>query len=274
MVARYARGANIDEPLAMLRSGATSYYEADGLGSLTSLSNTSGALAQTYTFDSLGNQTACSGSLTNPFRYTGREFDTETNLYFYRARYYDQTVGRFLSEDPIRFESGVNFYAYALNNPSNNTDPSGLDVVVCLYQGSAHGYGHVGYGFPGDQFTVGFYPVGPSRFWPTRQWQRYNGPGVLSSDAGDEGPMVCKLIHTTPDQDACMLQQRTNRLRDPGTYNLSNRQCTSFVRDSLKTCGIPPAPTLDRFQTNGSQAYLAFRFLIYRQKHRNEVAVA
>jgi YD repeat-containing protein len=51
VVARYAQTENVDEPLAMLRSSATSYYHADGLGSVTSLSNTAGALAQTYTFD-------------------------------------------------------------------------------------------------------------------------------------------------------------------------------------------------------------------------------
>ena len=94
VVARYARTEIIDEPLAMLRGGATSYYNADGLGSITSLSNASGTIAQTYTFDSFGNQTASSGSLTNWFQYTGREFDTETSLYYYRARYYDACAGR------------------------------------------------------------------------------------------------------------------------------------------------------------------------------------
>jgi len=73
----------------MLRSSTTSYYEADGLGSVTSLSGGAGALAQTYTFDSFGKQTAASGSLTNPFQYTARESDAETGLYYYRARYYD-----------------------------------------------------------------------------------------------------------------------------------------------------------------------------------------
>ena|ERR1700736_6644282 len=92
--ARYAQGPNIDEPLAVLRAGATSFYNADGLKSVTSLSNTAGSLAQTYTFDSFGNQIASSGSLMNPFRSTGREFDTETNLYYYRARYYDSSTGR------------------------------------------------------------------------------------------------------------------------------------------------------------------------------------
>ena len=96
-VARYSQTDNIDEPLAMLRSGATSYYHADGLGSISSLSNAAGALAQSYTYDSFGNVTATTGSLTNPFRYTGRDFDTETNLQFSRARYYDPKAGRFVS---------------------------------------------------------------------------------------------------------------------------------------------------------------------------------
>ncbi|HXJ17122.1 MAG TPA: RHS repeat-associated core domain-containing protein, partial [Candidatus Polarisedimenticolia bacterium] len=91
VVARYTQGQNIDEPLAMSRSAVTSYYEADGLGSVTSLTNGAGALVQTYTFDSFGKQIASNGSLTNPFQYTAREFDTETGLYYYRARYYDPT---------------------------------------------------------------------------------------------------------------------------------------------------------------------------------------
>src|SRR5712691_4632004 len=125
VVARYEDTQNIDEPLAMLRSGATNFYHADGLGSVTSLSNSAGALAQTYTFDSFGKQTGSSGSLVNPFQYTARESDTETGLYYYRARYYDATGGRFASEDPLRFKTGVNFYSYVKNNPINLSDPTG-----------------------------------------------------------------------------------------------------------------------------------------------------
>jgi RHS repeat-associated protein len=141
-VARYTHGLKIDEPLAMLRSGATSYYHADGLGSLTSLSNSAGALAQTYTYDSFGKQTASSGSLTNPFQYTGREFDSETGLYFYRARYYDPSTGRFLSEDPLQHDGGNNFYAYVLNDPLNLTDAFGKQsnsVDSALTQAIARG---------------------------------------------------------------------------------------------------------------------------------------
>lgn len=135
VVARYSQGLNIDEPLAMLRSSTTSYYEADGLGSITSLSSGAGALAQTYTFDSFGKQTASSGSLTNPFQYTARESDPETGLYYYRARYYDPSPGRFLIEDPLAFESDdLNFYAYVANSPATDSDPLGLCRI--LFNGS------------------------------------------------------------------------------------------------------------------------------------------
>jgi RHS repeat-associated protein len=128
VVSRYAQTQNIDEPLAELRSGTTSHYEADGLGSITSLTNAAGAIANTYTYDSYGNLTASSGSVSNPFQYTGRELDTETGLYYYRARYYDPSAGRFLSEDPIQFNGGFNFYKYTVNSPTNFVDPSGDQI--------------------------------------------------------------------------------------------------------------------------------------------------
>lgn len=126
LVARYAQTENIDEPLAEVRSGMTSYYEADGLGSVTSLTNSAGATAQTYTYDSFGKQTGSSGSLTNPFQYTGRESDAEIGLYYYRARYYDSFAGRFVSEDPIGYAGGSNFYLYVDNAPADFSDPIGL----------------------------------------------------------------------------------------------------------------------------------------------------
>src|SRR5205809_6357541 len=70
VVARYSQTQHIDEPLAILRNSTTSYYQADGLGSITSLSNTAGSLAQSYTFDPFGKQTASSGSLTYPVQST------------------------------------------------------------------------------------------------------------------------------------------------------------------------------------------------------------
>lgn len=125
-LARYAQDQGIDEPLAELSSSTTSYYEQDGLNSVSSLSNGSGALANTFTYDSFGTLTASTGTLSNPFQYTGREFDQETGLYFYRARYFDQNLGRFISGDPVGFRGqDINLYRYVKNQPSGFVDPSG-----------------------------------------------------------------------------------------------------------------------------------------------------
>ena len=105
-ITRYTQGLNIDEPLVELRSGTVGYYQADGLGSITTLSNASGAVAANYTYDSFGNIVGSSGSLPDTLRYTSREFDSESNLQFSRARYYDPTAGRFLSQDPLKFFGG------------------------------------------------------------------------------------------------------------------------------------------------------------------------
>jgi len=155
VVARYMQTINIDEPLAMLRSSTTSYYDADGLGSITSLSSSAGSLAQTYGYDSFGKQTSSSGSLTNPFEYTARESDPETGLYYYRARYYDNCIGRFLNEDPVSFAGGIDFYQYVGNNPMLRKDPHGL------WQFSIGGGAEIGvlvtFGHNSGQWNFGVY---------------------------------------------------------------------------------------------------------------------
>jgi len=140
-VARYSQGVGVDQPVSMTRSGVTGFYEADGLGSITSLTNSAGSTTDTYTYDSFGNATASSGNTSNPFRYTGRERDPETGIYYYRARYYDPAVGRFLSEDPVRFKGGINFYAYVGNRPLIHIDPLGTWAAGILGLGGMVGIG-------------------------------------------------------------------------------------------------------------------------------------
>src|SRR2546427_7981934 len=110
----------------MYRWGAGYAYHADGLGSIGGLTDATGNIAATYTYDSFGNLTASTGTVTNPYRYTAREFDTETGIYYYRARYYFQGVGRFASEDPLSFNVALNFYPYVNGSPLNFSDPRGL----------------------------------------------------------------------------------------------------------------------------------------------------
>jgi RHS repeat-associated protein len=124
---RYVHGPGIDQPLASVDgAGAVGYFLADHLGSIVQTTNAAAQLTLTRQYDPYGNILA--GQATSGYAFTGREWDSETGLHYYRARYYDAKVGRFLSEDPIGFTAGINFYSYALNTPSRFTDPYGLEV--------------------------------------------------------------------------------------------------------------------------------------------------
>ena len=128
LTASYIYGPNIDEPLSADIDNNRIYYHADGLGSITTLTNHMGHKVQQYDYDSFGNIKSTPFWIKQPFTFTAREFDYETGMYFYRARYYDPQAGRFITKDPIGFGGGTNFYAYVENNPVNGTDPYGLWV--------------------------------------------------------------------------------------------------------------------------------------------------
>ena len=126
---RYLHGPGIDEPLALHQGRNTYYYHADGLGSITALTDRRGRVVQSYHYDSFGNLHNQKNRIKQPYTFTAREYDRETGLYYYRARYYDAMAGRFISKDPIGFEGdGPNLYAYVLNNPINFIDPLGLNA--------------------------------------------------------------------------------------------------------------------------------------------------
>ncbi|MBI5756808.1 MAG: RHS repeat-associated core domain-containing protein [Nitrospirae bacterium] len=160
--ASYLRSLNIDEPF-IRQSNSTEYYHTDALGSVFALTDQTGAVQTTYRYDPFGN-TTITGTSSNPFQYTGREND-RTGLYYYRARYYNPVIQRFVSQDPLTFP--INFrllqaiglidecnsriqgeayaravlsaigsnikefhpYTYVNNNPLAANDPSGLGPV-------------------------------------------------------------------------------------------------------------------------------------------------
>ena len=112
-------------------AGAPVFYHQDGLGSVTDLTDNTGATLQSYAYDAYGTLVEQTGSVVQPYTYTGREFDQETGLYYYRKRYYDSANGIFLQKDPIGFTSGdANLYKYTKGNPANATDPFGLTTLM------------------------------------------------------------------------------------------------------------------------------------------------
>jgi RHS repeat-associated protein len=114
----------------MTREGQTYFYHADGLGSIRQLSDSTGTSVQSYTYNSFGQIVDQQDSITNPYTFTGREYDPETGLYYYRARYYDPRIGQFLQEDPVAGwlvePQSLNLHSYVFNNPIDLVDLWGL----------------------------------------------------------------------------------------------------------------------------------------------------
>jgi RHS repeat-associated protein len=110
----------------------TYYYHRDHQNSILSLTDKEGKIIESYRYDAYGNITHTTKTVEtyNPYGYTGRETDTD-DLYYYRARYYDPTIGRFITPDPIEFAGGdTNFYRYVGNDPVNFRDDSGFSAVA------------------------------------------------------------------------------------------------------------------------------------------------
>ncbi len=157
LLASYVYGEGIDEILTMAKGAQTYYYFYDGLGSVTDITNTNGEVIESYQYDVYGQPNHLS-AIGNRYHFTGREYDGETGLYCYRARYYSPAIGRFLQKDPltwtpsdarISYQDNVvsNFvrdflktkgifdtqllhtYNYVANNPVNWVDPMGYGKV-------------------------------------------------------------------------------------------------------------------------------------------------
>jgi len=121
-----------DQTFLRTDGGGARYPITDALGSIIGLTDAAGSIATTYTYEPYGRTTRTGATSTNAQQYTARENDGLA-LYYYRARYYNPTFGRFISEDPAGFRSSdYNLYRYVAGSPTNATDPSGrvVDTVV------------------------------------------------------------------------------------------------------------------------------------------------
>jgi RHS repeat-associated protein len=119
-----------DEVFLRTDSAGARNFPTDALGSTIALTDSSAAFQTTYTFEPFGNTAPTGSSTTNSFAYTGRELDA-TGLYFYRARYYNPQLQRFISEDPLDFLGGMDLYSCATNDPVDFGDPLGLRSCDC-----------------------------------------------------------------------------------------------------------------------------------------------
>ncbi len=128
-------GLGVDEHLVRTDPGWTQYFLSDALGSTLALADSSGSVLTQYTYEPFGQTNVTGAPAPQSFQYTGREND-ETALYYHRARYYSPLMARFVSEDPLGFAAGINFYVYAENSPLQFKDPFGLspwDCIKCFF---------------------------------------------------------------------------------------------------------------------------------------------
>jgi RHS repeat-associated protein len=129
----YGNGLEIDDKLwQKIGTGSTKYFTVDHLGSTRALTDANGASLDSFSTDAFGDGwiiivNSNGDTITRTrYQYTGREIDVETGLMYYRARFYDPAIGRFVSEDPIGLAGGINLYGYVGNDPVNFVDPDGL----------------------------------------------------------------------------------------------------------------------------------------------------
>lgn len=122
----YLQGLGIDHPVFFKDAGGIYFYHYDQNGNVIALTDAKGEVVNQYVYGPFGKAIQKKEKVQNPFQYTGREWEDSFGLYYYRARYYDPAIYRFISEDLIKNE---NLYVYADNDPVNRVDPFGLATV-------------------------------------------------------------------------------------------------------------------------------------------------
>ena len=128
----YVRGTNLLAKFSKQSGNVKTdyqYYTQNAHGDVVNLTDSTGAITKSYKYDAFGVEQNVDDADNNAFRYCGEYYDSESGTIYLRARYYDPTIGRFISRDSVTGENtdplSLNLYTYCHNNPIIGTDPSG-----------------------------------------------------------------------------------------------------------------------------------------------------
>ncbi|MBQ9216766.1 MAG: RHS repeat protein [Muribaculaceae bacterium] len=135
----YLYGNNIDETLQMTKGSSQYYYHSNHLGSTMALSDANGATIEQVDYDAFGlptfldvnNNPTTQSSIGNNILFTGRNYDAEFSTYYYRARFMQPSIGRFMQHDPLLYKDAMNLYLYVGNMPIMKVDPMGEESKSC-----------------------------------------------------------------------------------------------------------------------------------------------
>jgi len=174
-------------------------------------------------------------------------------LYYYRARYYKPSLGRFLQTDPIKYRGGLNLYTYCGNNSVKFVDPMGLDVWV----GKSGAHMNINVGNPKGSHSSYSYGLKGSRFNMLNPFTRTGE--VYKDDSGSDGVDGDKYIETTPEQDSQIEAGLDSVVGTEGPYDFWNNDCRTFsneVFDALKDMldSIPDVPEDSEDQKNSESS--------------------
>ena len=252
----YVYSSSIDKPILLETGSQFYYYIADRQGSVWGLTDNTGTLVESYEYTPFGlmtiydsqglDITATGSAIGNPFGYTGRRWDSESGLWYYRNRMYSAELGRFLQRDPAGYVDGLNLYQYTINNPLRFTDPDGLmaqatwdytkrsgdqlllgnysDEVTLLGTGAQIGTGLLGVDLPGDIRDVTY---------DIQNWEwSWSHAGQTALDVAGLLPLVGAIKYTDEAKTLIKGLDKVDEVVD-ASKNLADPKSIRFTQNSI-----------------------------------------
>lgn len=224
---------------------AAYYHIKDHLGSVVALVDSTGTnMIESYEYDAWGNVTvftngalASKSKIGNRFLFQGREYSWKTKLYYFRARWYDPTTGRWLSNDPIGISGGLNQFVFVGNNPVNFFDPLGLDIY---YEAGAGGHSGLIIDNPKSPTGRTVYDFAP-RSGGRNDWTLniLYGPSKTTLRPWPGNVDSFLRIPTMPEQDARVIRLAELAEQEGLPHAILFNNCAHMARMIIDGAGIP-----------------------------------